>query len=158
MIRRPKQTSMRTSLTRRFIWNTRSFCLIFQTLIYPVHLALEIRLLYVRYPKVVPVCSFKNSTPHMHAIDTSVPRFTTVFQGTCTVVTLDFISKVLHVPRVTHPNYPSHPRLHNIPLYELASLFCEKAMVWGDTLNFSTIDFAKSPRILNMVMTFVLTP
>ena len=31
-------------------------------------------------------------------------------------------------------------------------------MVWGDLLNFSTLDFAKGPRILNMVMTFVLTP
>ena len=31
-------------------------------------------------------------------------------------------------------------------------------MVWGDTLNFSIIEFAKGPRILNMVMTFVFTP
>ena len=31
-------------------------------------------------------------------------------------------------------------------------------MVWGDTLNFSTTKFTKGPRILNMVMTFVLTP
>ena len=28
----------------------------------------------------------------------------------------------------------------------------------GDTLNFSTTKFAKGPRILNMVTTFVLTP
>ena len=31
-------------------------------------------------------------------------------------------------------------------------------MVWGDLLNFITYDFAKGPRILTMVMTFVLTP
>ena len=31
-------------------------------------------------------------------------------------------------------------------------------MVWGDFLNFITHDFAKVPMILNMVMTFVLTP
>ena len=31
-------------------------------------------------------------------------------------------------------------------------------MVWGDTLNFSITKFTKGPRILNMVMTFVLTP
>ena len=31
-------------------------------------------------------------------------------------------------------------------------------MVWGDLLNFITDDFAKGPRILTMVMTFVLTP
>ena len=30
-------------------------------------------------------------------------------------------------------------------------------MLWRDTLNFTTHDFAKGPRILNMVMTFVLT-
>ena len=30
--------------------------------------------------------------------------------------------------------------------------------MWGDTLNFSITEFAKGPRILNMVMTFVFTP
>ena len=30
--------------------------------------------------------------------------------------------------------------------------------MWGDTFNFSTSEFAKGPRILNMVMKFVLTP
>ena len=47
----------------------------------------------------------------MHAIDTSVPRFTTLFHGTRIIVTLDFIFEVLHNPRVDCPNYPSHPRL-----------------------------------------------
>ena len=36
--------------------------------------------------------------------------------------------------------------------------FYEQAMSWGDLLNFTTTDFAKGPQILNMVMTFVLTP
>ena len=40
----------------------------------------------------------------------------------------------------------------------MASLFYEKAMVWGETLNYSTTEFAKGPRILNTVMTFILTP
>ena len=31
-------------------------------------------------------------------------------------------------------------------------------MLWGETLNFTTHDFAKGSRILNMMMTFVLTP
>ena len=53
---------------------------------------------------------------------------------------------------------PSHPRLRSIFKDELATRFCEMAMVFGDLLNFSTLDFAKGPRILNMVMTFVLTP
>ena len=30
--------------------------------------------------------------------------------------------------------------------------------MWGETLNSSTTEFAKGPTILNMVMTFVLTP
>ena len=56
------------------------------------------------------------------------------------------------------PDYPSHWHLSSISRDKLASLFCEKAMLWGGTLNFSTIEFAKGLRILNMVMTFVLTP
>ena len=65
----------------------------------------------------------------MHAIDTSVPQFTTIFHGTRIVVTSDFISKVLCVPRVDRPDYPSHPRLSSISRDELASFFCEKAML-----------------------------
>ena len=41
---------------------------------------------------------------------------------------------------------------------ELALLFCEKVVMWGGTLNFSTTEFAKGPWILNMVITFVLIP
>ena len=95
---------------------------------------------------------------NMYAINTSMPRFTTVFRGTHIVVTPDFIFKVLHVPRVDHPDYPSHPRLTSISRDELASLFCEKVMLWGGTLNLSTNKFTKGPRFLNMVMIFVLTP
>ena len=94
----------------------------------------------------------------MHAINTSIPRFTIVFRGRRIVVTLEFISKVLNFPIVNRPDYPSHHHLNSISRNEIASLFCEKAMVWGKTLNFSTTEFAKGPRILNMVMTFVLTP
>ena len=93
----------------------------------------------------------------MHAINTSVFRFTTVFQGTRIVVTPNLIFEVLHVPRADCPNYPSHCHLSSISR-ELASLFCEKAMLWGGTLNFSITEFAQDPRILNMLMTFVITP
>ena len=50
----------------------------------------------------------------MHAIDTSVPKFTMVFRGTHIVVTLEFIFEVLHVPRVDYPDYPNHHRLNSI--------------------------------------------
>ena len=95
---------------------------------------------------------------NMHTIDTSVLRFTIVFQGTRIVVTPKFIFNVLHAPEVDHPDYPSHCRLSSVSRDEMASLFCEKAMVWGETLNFSATEFAKGPWILNMVMTFVLIP
>ena len=84
----------------------------------------------------------------MHAIDTFVSRFTIVFRGTHIVVTPNLISKVLCVPRADHLDYPNHHRLSSISKDELASLFYEKAMLWGGTLNFSTFEFVKGPRTL----------
>ena len=81
-----------------------------------------------------------------------------VLNGTRIVVTPELISKVLHVPRVVRLDYPSHPCLLSISRDKLAKRFCETAMVWGGLQNFTTHYFAKSPRILNMLMTFVLTP
>ena len=81
-----------------------------------------------------------------------------VSKGTCIVVTLEFISKVLCDPRVDNPNYPSHSHLSSISRDKLASLFYEKDMLWGGTLNFAITEFDEGPQILNMVMTFVLTP
>jgi len=95
---------------------------------------------------------------NMHAIDTSIPWFTTIFCGTHIIVIPELIFEVLHVPRVDRPDYPSHRRLSSISRDELTSLFYEKAMLWGGTLNFSTTKFSKDLQILNLVMTFVLTP
>ena len=66
---------------------------------------------------------------NMHVIDSSVPRFNTVFHGTRIVVTSELIFEVLHVPRVDRPDYPSHRRLSSISKDRLASLFCEKGRV-----------------------------
>ena len=66
----------------------------------------------------------------MHVIDIFVPRFTTVFCGTRIVVTSELIFEVLRIVSVDHPDYPSHERLSSIFRDELASLFCEKAMMW----------------------------
>ena len=74
------------------------------------------------------------------------------------VVTLDIVFEVLHVPRVAHPNYPSSKHLRTVSKEELMSLFCETPFSWGDCQNTSCSTFAKGPRILNMVMTFVLHP
>ena len=54
-------TSLRTFLTKRFIRNTNSFCLISQTL-YLVLLALGDGLFYVRNPRGVPTCSYRSFT------------------------------------------------------------------------------------------------
>ena len=51
---------------------------------------------------------------NLYAIDTSVPRFTTVFRGTHIIVTPKFIFEVLHVPGVDHPDYLSHHRLSSV--------------------------------------------
>ena len=94
----------------------------------------------------------------MHGIDTSVPQFTTVLQGTHIVVTPDLISKILHVPRVAHPNYPICQRLRTVSKDKLLSYFCETPSIWGKRQNTPCLGFAKGLKFLNMVMTFVLTP
>ena len=65
----------------------------------------------------------------MHAIDTSVPRFTTIFRGAHIVITLELLSEVLRVPRMDRPDYSNHRHLSSISRDELASLFYEKAML-----------------------------
>ena len=81
----------------------------------------------------------------MHVIDNSVPRFTTVFRGSRIIVTSNFLASILRVPRVARLDYPSHPRLRIISHDKLALHFYENAVLCGDTINFSTIEFAKGP-------------
>ena len=95
---------------------------------------------------------------NIHDIDTFMPQFVTTFNDTRIVVTLDLISKVLHVPRVAHPDYLGCDRLQIVSRDELISLFCETPSTYGGKLNTSRSGFAKGPRFLNIVMTFTLTP
>ena len=74
------------------------------------------------------------------------------------VVTLEIVSKVLHMPKVAHPNYPSYQRLRTMSKDELSSLFCETPSSWGDCRNTLCSALAKGPRFLNIVMTFILHP
>ena len=92
----------------------------------------------------------------MHGFDYSVPLFVTRVRGTHIVVTLDIISEVLHVPKVEHFDYPDYERLRIVSKDELISSFCECPSNWGDHQFTSCMAFAKGPRFLNMVMTFVL--
>ena len=63
VMKRHIMTSLRTFLIGWFIQNARSFCLISQTLLYPVLLALKDGLLLMRNPQGVPMCSYKSFTP-----------------------------------------------------------------------------------------------
>ena len=93
----------------------------------------------------------------MHSIDISVPQFVMTFRGTRIVVTPNLISEILHVPRVSHLNYPSCQCLRTVSKDELLSHFYETPSIWGEHQNTPCLDFAKGLRFLNMVMTFVLT-
>ena len=54
---------------------------------------------------------------NIHGIDNSVPLFATTLRGTRIVVTPDLISKVLHVPKVAHPNYPGVEQCPEMSFY-----------------------------------------
>ena len=71
------------------------------------------------------------------------------------MVTSDIVSEVLNVLRVAHPNYPGYERLKTMSKDELIFAFCEHPSDWGDRQFTSCMAFAKGPRFLNMVMTFV---
>ena len=94
----------------------------------------------------------------MHGFDFSVPQFSTRIRGTHIVVTPNIVSDVLHVPRVAHPDYLGCDRLRIVSKDELMSAFCERPSDWGDRQFTPCSAFAKGPRFLNMVMTFVLHP
>ena len=65
---------------------------------------------------------------------------------------------MIRVPRIKFPNYPSCERLRTVSKDELMSAFCERPSKWGERQFTYCSGFAKGPRFLNMVMTFVLYP
>ena len=94
----------------------------------------------------------------MHRIGRLVPLFFTRIRGTRIPVTPQLVADVLHVPRIEFPDYPSYERLRTVSRDELMSSFCERLIVWGERLFTPFRPFAKGPRFMNMVMTFVLHP
>ena len=109
-------------------------------------------------PVTCPSVLIQEFYSNMHGFDYLVPPFVTHIRGTRIVVTPDIVSNVLHVPKVVHPNYPSCEHLRTMSKDELMSAFCEHPSDWGDRQFTSCTAFAKGPRFLNMVMTFVLHP
>ena len=94
----------------------------------------------------------------MHKINHSVPLFFTRVRGTRIPVTPQPVVNVLHVPRIEFPYYPSCERLTTVSRDELMSSFCERPTAWGELLFTPCRPFAKGPRFMNMVMTFILHP
>ena len=92
----------------------------------------------------------------MHGIDSSVPLFSTRVRGMRIVVTSELVSDVLYVPRVEHLDYLGCKRLKTVSKDKMISAFCERPFDWGDHHITPCKAFAKGPRFMNMVMTFVL--
>ena len=94
----------------------------------------------------------------MHGIDCSVPLFFTRVRGMRIPVTPQLVDDVLQVPKIEFPDYPSCECLRTVSRDELMSTFCECPTTWGEHLFTPCRPFAKGPRFMNMVITFVLHP
>ena len=94
----------------------------------------------------------------MHGIDRSIPLFFTRVRGTRIPVTSQLVADVLRVPRIEFPNYPSCERLRTMSKDEHMAAFYEHPSNWGHRQFTPCRPFAKGPRFMNMVMTFVLHP
>ena len=82
-------------------------------------------------PLRCPIVFVQEFYTNIHGIDTFVPCFATTFQGTRIAVTPNLISEVLHVPMISHPDYPGYERLQTISTDELLSHFYETPSIWG---------------------------
>ena len=94
----------------------------------------------------------------MHGIDRSIPLFFTRIRGTHIPITPQLVADMLWVLRIEFPDYPSYEHLRTVSRDELMSAFYERPFVWGERLFTPCRPFAKGPRFMNMVMTFVLHP
>ena len=92
----------------------------------------------------------------MHRIDRSVPLFFTRVRDTHIPVTPRLVADVFRVSRIEFPDYPSCERLRTMSKDELMATFCEHPSDWGERQFTPYRPFAKGPRFMNMVMTFVL--
>ena len=65
---------------------------------------------------------------------------------------------MLRVPRIEFLDYPNCECLQTVSKAELMVTFCKRPSNWGDCYFTPCRPFAKGPRCINMVMTFVLYP
>ena len=94
----------------------------------------------------------------MHGIDRSVPFFFTRVRGTRIPVTPQLVADVIQVLRIEFLDYLGCERLRTMSRDELMSAFCECPTAWGERLFTPCRPFAKGPRFMNMVMSYVLHP
>ena len=109
-------------------------------------------------PITCPLVIIQEFYSNMHGIDRSIPLFFTRVRGTCILVTPQLVVDVLRVLRIEFPDYPSCECLRTVSRDELMSAFCECPTTWGEHLFTPCRPFAKGPRFMNMMMTFVLHP
>ena len=109
-------------------------------------------------PVTFPLMLIQEFYSNMHGIDRFIPHFVTRVRGISIPVTPQLVADVLRVPRIEFSDYPSCERLRIASKDELMSAFCEHPSEWGERQFTYCSDFAKGPRFLNMVMTFVLYP
>ena len=110
------------------------------------------------FPITCPSVLIQEFYSNMHRLDSSIPLFHTRVRGTRIIVTPQLIADVLRVPRVKYPNYPGFKRLRTVSKDEMIFAFCKCPSDWGDRQFTPCKAFAKGPRFINMVMTFVLHP
>ena len=101
-------------------------------------------------PVTCPLVLIQGFYSNMRRINRSVPLFFTRVRGTRIPITLQLVTNVLRVP--------SYERLRTVSRDELMSAFCERPSSWGERLFIPCRHFAKGPRFMNMVITFVLHP
>ena len=85
----------------------------------------------IEEPLRCPIVFIQEFYSNIHGIHTSVPWFSMTFQATRIVVTPDFISEVLHVPRVSHLDYLGCEHFRTVSRDELLSHFYETPFIWG---------------------------
>ena len=73
-------------------------------------------------------------------------------------ITPQLVADMFQVPRIEFPDYPGYEHLRTVSRDELMSTFCKRPTAWGERLFTPCRPFAKGPRFMNMVMTFVLHP
>ena len=109
-------------------------------------------------PVTCPLVLIQEFYSNIHRIDHSVPLFFTRVRDTRIPVTPQLVADVLRVPKIEFLDYPGCERLRTVSRDELMSAFCERPTAWGERLCSLCRPFAKGPRFMNMVMTFVLHP